>query len=97
MLKLLKDLAALAIGIIEVLLIFRFILRLLAANPNSVFVNWIYVNTAPLLQPFIFAFPNPAVASGFVIEFTTLFAVFAYAFLGFVLQEILEILVDQKR
>ncbi|MEN8253133.1 MAG: YggT family protein [Patescibacteria group bacterium] len=97
MFKLLKDLTAFAIGVIEVLLVFRFVLKMLAANPNSDFVAWIYGNTQALIQPFLFAFPTPSVRGGFVLEFTTLFAIFAYAFLGYILQEILGIIAGKSK
>lgn len=97
MIKLLKDFAALVVALIEILLIFRFVLKMLAASPSSQFVAWIYANTAPLIQPFLFAFPTPSVKGGFVLEFTTLFAIFAYAFLGYILQELLELLAGKGK
>jgi hypothetical protein len=90
--KILKDLAAFVIALIEILLVFRFVLRLLAANPDSGFVSWVYETTRPLLTPFLFIFPTPSVRGGFALEFTTLFAIFAYAFIGYVLQELLGII-----
>ncbi len=92
MLRLLKELLAFIMAIVEILLVFRFILKLLAANPNAGFVAWIYETTRPLLQPFILAFPTPSVRGGFTLEFTTLFAIFAYAFIGYILQELLEVI-----
>lgn len=89
MVRLVRDLATFIIAIVEILLIFRFILKLLAANPSAGFVQWVYETTQPLLQPFLFAFPTPSVRGGFVLEFTTLFALFAYAFIGYLIQELL--------
>ena len=40
------------LGIIEALLGFRFILRLIAANPAAGFTDFIYTVTQPLVQPF---------------------------------------------
>lgn len=94
--KLLKELANVAFGLIEVMLVFRFVLKLLAANPQAGFVNWIYVNTQPLLQPFLFAFPTPKVTGGFILEFTTLFAIFAYAFFSYLVQELLSIIAKKS-
>ena len=95
MFKLLNQLLTLIMGIVEILLVFRFALKLLAANPASGFVAWIYETTQPLLRPFIFAFPTPSVKGGFTLEFTTLFALFAYAFLAYIIEEILEF-IDKK-
>ena len=94
--KPLKDLAAFVIALIEILLIFRFVLKLLGASSNAGFVAWIYATTQPLLQPFLFAFPTPSVKGGFVLEFTTLFSIFAYAFIGYVIQELLKIITKGK-
>ena len=80
--KLLKDLSTFAFAIIEIILVFRFVLKILAANANSGFVAWIYATSQPLINPFLFAFPTPSVRGGFVLEFTTLFAIFAYAFIS---------------
>lgn len=90
MLKLVKDLALFILGLVETLLVFRFILKLLGANPQSDLVSWIYQTTDPLLQPFLFAFPTPTVRNGAVLEFTTLFAIFVYAFIAYLIQEALD-------
>jgi hypothetical protein len=96
MLKLVKDLIAFAFALVEVLLVFRFVLKLLAANPNTGLVAWIYETSQPLLQPFLFAFPNPSVRGGFTLEFTTLFALFAYAFIGYIVQELFNIMIGRS-
>jgi hypothetical protein len=96
MFKLLRDLLALVMAIVEILLALRLVLKLLAANPTASFVDWIYKTTQPLLQPFLFAFPTPSIKGGFVLEFTTLFALFAYAFLGYLIEQILEIMDHTK-
>ncbi len=87
--KILKELAKFVFGLIDVLLIFRFVLKLLAANPDAGFVAWVYDTTRPLLHPFLLAFPTPKARGGFTLEFTTLFAIFAYTFLGYLTQELL--------
>lgn len=92
MFKLLNDLLSFVIGVVEVLLSLRFLLRLLGANSQASFVGWIYETTQPLLQPFLFAFPTPSIKGGFVLEFTTLFALFAYAFIGYIFQELLDMI-----
>ncbi len=95
MFKIVRDLATFIIGLISVLLVFRFVLKLLAASSSAPFVEWTYETTQPLLRPFLFAFPTPSVKGGFTLEFTTLFALFAYAFIGYLIQELLE-LIDRK-
>ncbi len=97
MFKLLRDLLSFMIAVVEILLAIRFVLKILAASPRADFVSWLYETTQPLLQPFMFAFPTPSVKGGFVLEFTTLFALFAYAFIGYVLQQILDLIGNQAR
>jgi len=92
LLKLVRELATFVLGLVELLLTFRFLLKLLAASPRSEIVNWIYDTTAPLLQPFLFAFPTPTVKGGFTLEFTTLFAIFAYAFVAYLIDELLNVI-----
>lgn len=40
------------LGVVEVLLAARILLKLIAANPNSGFASFIYTVSAPLAQPF---------------------------------------------
>lgn len=65
------------LGIIETLLAFRFILKLLAANPSSGFVSFIYGITQPLVQPFISVFKTNVI-EGSVFEWVTLLAMLVY-------------------
>lgn len=92
MVRILKDLLSLIMGVVETILTFRFVLKLLGANPQTPFVQWIYDMSAPLLQPFVYMFPTPSVNGGYSLEFTTLFALFAYAFAGYILTEVLDML-----
>jgi hypothetical protein len=65
------------LGIIEVLLGFRFLLKLLAANPDAGFSNFIYSVTYPFAAPFLNVFRIPKV-EGSVLEWTTLLAMLVY-------------------
>jgi uncharacterized protein YggT (Ycf19 family) len=66
------------LDVLEVLLAFRFFLRLLAANPASPFVSFIYAVTEPFVFPFRGIFPQIA-ASGAVLEWAVLLAMVVYA------------------
>ncbi len=70
------------LGLIEVLLAFRFILLLLGANAQSGFVNFIYTLSSPFSAPFagIFGVTNE---SGVVFEWTTLVAMAVYALVAY--------------
>lgn len=71
---------------------FRFLMRLFGANPATPFVRWIYETSQPILYPFRGIFPPQVIESGFVFEFTTLFAMVAYAVLGFVIIELVRLI-----
>lgn len=82
------------LGVIELLLGARILLRLLGANPGSVFVNWLYGVTDQLLAPFAGIFPSLALSGDYVIEFSTVFAMIVYAFLGWVAIKLILFLTD---
>ncbi len=65
------------LGFIEVLLAFRFVLRLLGANGAAGFTQFIYGITYIFAAPFLNVFRVTEVA-GSVFEWTTLLAMFVY-------------------
>src|SRR3989344_1997461 len=65
------------LGILEVFLVFRFILKLLAANPSADFTRFIYNVSHPLAAPFLNVFSVTRV-DGNVFEWTTLLAMLVY-------------------
>ena len=65
------------LGILEVLLAFRFLLKLLAANSGAGFTNLIYSITQPFAAPFLNVFRIVRV-EGSVLEWTTLLAMLVY-------------------
>ena len=65
------------LGLVEVLLAFRFVLKLLGANPAAGFTYFIYSITYPLAAPFLAVFRTTRV-SGSIFEWTTLLAVLVY-------------------
>lgn len=65
------------LGLLEVLLVFRFVFRLLAANPTAGFTSFIYNVSHPFVVPFMTVFnTTQVVASAF--EWTTLLAMVVY-------------------
>jgi hypothetical protein len=70
------------LGIIEVLLAFRFVFKLLAANPAAGFSSFIYGVTYIFAAPFISVLRISQVA-GSIFEWTTLLAMFVYWVLAF--------------
>lgn len=77
---------SLILAVIEFLLVFRFMFRLLGANPTSPFVAWVYDMAAPLITPFVGIFGEPAAIEGAVtpgaFELATLIAIAVYGLLG---------------
>ena len=65
------------LGVLEVLLAFRFALKLLAANPGAGFSNFIYDVTYPFVAPFLTVFKMTRV-EGSIFEWTTILAMFVY-------------------
>lgn len=65
------------LGVLEVLLAFRFVLKLLAANPAAGFSSFIYNVTYPFVMPFLAVFKKSQIA-GSVFEWTTILAMFVY-------------------
>ncbi len=65
------------LGLLEALLAFRFVLKLLGANPLAGFTSFIYGTTYPFAAPFLNVFKITKV-QGSVFEWTTLLAMLVY-------------------
>ena len=65
------------LGFIEIMLAFRFALKLLAANPDAGFSSFVYGITYVFASPFLSVFRISHVA-GSSFEWTTLLAMFVY-------------------
>ncbi|WP_202079478.1 YggT family protein [Caldalkalibacillus salinus] len=76
------------IGIAQVVLGLRIILKLFGANTAAPFVQWVYDTSAPLLYPFEGIFPTRALDGSFVIEFSSLFAFVIYTLVGYLLTQL---------
>lgn len=62
---------------VEVLLLFRFVLKLMAANPDAWFTSFVYAVSYPFAGPFLYVVRSTQV-SGSVFEWTTLLAMAVY-------------------
>lgn len=65
------------LGLVEVLLAFRFVLKFLGANASAGFTDFIYTVTAPFAAPFVAVFRVSKV-EGSIFEWTTILAMFVY-------------------
>jgi len=66
-----------ALGVIEALLLFRFVLKLLAANPDAGFTSFVYGVTQVFAAPFLSVF-RVSYVEGSIFEWTTLLAMLVY-------------------
>jgi len=82
------------LGIIEILLAFRFVLKLLGANPNSGFVDFIYSVSGVLTAPFDNIFNAASATSGdihSVFEPSILVAAAVYALIAWGIVKLINI------
>jgi uncharacterized protein YggT (Ycf19 family) len=69
----------LVFGIVDVVLLVRMVLKLLAANPSAGFTSFIYGVSDALLVPFRGILPTTAVTGKSVFELSVLLAIVVYA------------------
>ena len=90
-LKRITGLIELGTVVVNSLIALRFLLKLMAANPNNAFAQLIYFLTAPFLAVFVGLTSTPSF-DGIVIEFYDLIAILVYFALGWALIKVLWIL-----
>jgi len=66
----------------------RIVLKILGASTTAPFVTWVYDTTRPLLTPFQGMFPSPELAPRLTLEFSAVFAIVVYSFVGYILSDI---------
>jgi uncharacterized protein YggT (Ycf19 family) len=72
----------LVFGIVDVVLLVRMVLKLLAANPHAGFTSFTYGVSDALLIPFRGILPTTTVSGQSVFELSVLLAIVVYALLG---------------
>jgi uncharacterized protein YggT (Ycf19 family) len=82
----------LAFGVLDVLLLFRFALKLVSANPNNAFARFVYDLSALFLSPFVGLVNSPVSDSGMVLEISTLVAIVVYSVVAWVLARLFWVL-----
>ena len=83
------------LGVVEVLLAFRLVFKLLGANPASAFVSGIYTLSNIFLSPFTGIFRTAStrgVETQAVLEPATLVAMIVYAVIGWGIVKLIEIM-----
>jgi uncharacterized protein YggT (Ycf19 family) len=76
-------------GVLDALIAFRVVLKMLAANPDAWFSSLVYTITAPFVALFQGIFPTPA-THGSVFEFSSVLAIFVYALLGWAIVRLIQ-------
>lgn len=69
------------LGLLEIILAFRFVLKLLAANPTAGFSNFIYSISFPFASPFLNVFRVTKV-EGSIFEWTTILGMLVYGLIA---------------
>ncbi len=89
-----NSLVGVILAIALTLLGLRFVLKLFGANASNDFVEWIYRTSGDVLAPFRGIFPQQNVEGGYVLEFSTLFAMLAYTLVALIVGFLLTILLS---
>lgn len=87
------------LGILEVLFAFRFLFKLLGANPYSGFVSFVYSLTQVFLSPFISIFRSGVTRGNMtqaVLEPSTLIGMIVYAVIAWGIVKLIEISMASK-
>lgn len=79
------------VGVVEVLLVFRVVLKLLGANTYSGFTNFIYAVSEPFVLPFA-GILGTSGSSGLQLEWSTFIAMAVYIIIAFGVVELLQLI-----
>ncbi len=89
------ELMYLLLIILESMLMLRFIFKLLGADPDNVFIKFLYESTMIFIFPFVGLFgtysQNVIAVSKYQLEFTTLVAMGIYALITFLIVKVIDI------
>jgi uncharacterized protein YggT (Ycf19 family) len=78
-------------GILDVLLLFRFALKLMNANPNNAFASFIYDLTALFMKPFEGLVESPT-SGDLVLDISVLVAIVVYSLIAWVIVRLVWVL-----
>ena len=82
-------------GALEALLIIRFALKALGANPEAAFTSLIYGLTQVFVVPFEGVFPSPQTSAN-VVEVATLLAIIVYALIAWLIASVIDALISRR-
>jgi len=84
------------LGVIETLLLFRFVFKMIGANTFSGFTDFIYSLSDPLTAPFMNILPATT-SNASVMEWSTLIAIIVYLVIAYGIFELLELWTPLQR
>lgn len=82
-------------GVIEILIALRILLKLIAANPDSGFTQFIYGVTGPFVAPFRNIVGEPSTTTGNVFEISSVLAIIVYLLISWIIVKLLQLLIDR--
>jgi YggT family protein len=82
------------VGILEIALGVRFVLKLIGANPEAGFATLMYNITEPFVAPFTALLGTPT-SGAVVFEVTTLIAMAIYALLAWIVVRVIQVVTDR--
>jgi len=95
-LRRLIGLIQLSFGVLDGLIGLRFMLKLMAANPDNPFASMIYFITTPFLWMFQSLTRTPSF-EGIEVEFFSLIAIVVYALIGWIIVQLMWILFSRMK
>ena len=93
----LVSLVYLVFGLIETLILIRFVLKVLGANPSAGFAEFIYGITNGLVAPFVGLFGTPSAGNGSVLEPHSIVALIVYALVAWLIAKVVWLLFGETR
>ncbi len=87
------------LGVLEVLLAFRLVLKVLGSNPQSIFVNGIYSISRIFMVPFVGIFRtavNNGIETKSLLEPALIIAMIVYALVAWGIVKLIEIMSNRK-
>ena len=70
----------------------RIIFRLVNANPETPFVQWVYAVSDGFMNPFSGIFPNQTLAGASVLDLSAIIALIIYAVLAYIMTSLLQMI-----
>jgi hypothetical protein len=93
----LVSLVYLVFGLIETLILIRFALKVLGANPEAGFAQLIYGLTSGLVAPFVGLFGTPTAGNGSVLEPHSIVALIVYALVAWLIAKLVWLAFGETR